>query len=123
MAKRRKGRHSRGRSRRRGRVRSFFRRRWRAMSRPKKVVTSLVLALVALLALLEVAALADNRLHDDAALRNVTVGGIDVGGQSTEEIHTTLATLDDRVGQLPVQFAGNDRSLDVTAADAGLTID
>jgi hypothetical protein len=93
------------------------------MSRPRKFVTALLLSLVALFALLEIAALADDRLHGDSALRNVAVGGVDVGGQSADEVHATLATLDARVGQLPVQLAGNERSLDVNASAAGLTID
>ncbi len=93
------------------------------MTRPRKLATALLLALVALFALLEIAALADNGLHHDTALRNVSVGGVDVGGQSAEEIRATFATLDARVGQLPVRLAGNDRSIDVAASTAGMTID
>ena len=53
------------------------------MTQPRKLATALLLAIVALFALLEIAALAalaDNRLHHDTALRNVSVGGVDVGG-------------------------------------------
>ncbi len=76
-----------------------------------------------LLAVLVVAGLVDNRVHRGETLRNVTVGGVDVGGQSPDELRATLAALEPRLDQLAVQFRGNDRSLDASARAAGLTID
>ncbi len=93
------------------------------MSRPRKLASALVLVLIGLFALLEITALIDIALHDETALRNVSVGGVDVGGRSADELRETLATLDAQVGQLPVRLTGNERSIDVTAGVAGLTID
>ena len=93
------------------------------MSRGRRLLLVTLSGALGVLAMLTVAGAIDNRLHRDDTLRHVTVGGVDVGTRSPAELRVALTALEPQVAAQPVELVGNERTLTVDAARAGLTID
>ena len=104
-------------------MRAALARRLRRMSPLRRIVVIGLAGVVGALALLTAAGAADNRIHADDSLRNVTVNGTEVGARSRAEVRTALESLQPKVATLAVELVGNERTLTVTAGDAGLSID
>jgi vancomycin resistance protein YoaR len=91
-----------------GRVRTTL--RWLAL--PVAVVVVLVLA-----------AVLDIATHGQQVLRNVDLAGVPIGGQSDDDLRTTLQELEPRLAGLPVELRADDQTVATTAGAAGLHID
>src|SRR5690606_13000064 len=65
----------------------------------------------------------DRVVHRNQVLRNVSLAGVSVGGQTESELRATLDELEPRLGQLAVELVLDDETVTTTAGDAGLRID
>jgi vancomycin resistance protein YoaR len=78
---------------------------------------------VALVVVVVVLAVADIAMHRDRVQRNVSLAGVDIGGQSDGALRATLDELGPRLAALPVELRNGDHTETTTADAAGLHID
>ena len=90
---------------RRRRVRTERTRRFRA--RWALIPLGIIVVIAAL-------ALVDNAMHSDEVLRNVSLAGVSVGGQSEADLRATLDEMQPTLHDLPVELAGPDETVTIT---------
>ncbi|HEX7095915.1 MAG TPA: VanW family protein [Acidimicrobiales bacterium] len=100
-----------------------MRRRARHAERTRWLRSRWALAPLGLALVLVAAAVIDNVAHRGEVLRNVSLAGVSVGGQSEPELRTTLADLEPRFAEIPVELVHDEQVVSTTAGRAGLRID
>jgi vancomycin resistance protein YoaR len=90
--------------------------------RRARLAGAVVGGLVAVWSLLAIAAVLDGALADDVG-RGVSVGGVDVGGASPDELRATVAELAAAYGDTPVEIDAGAGPATTDAATLGLSID
>jgi len=89
----------------------------------RRVLFFLLIVPLVLLALVVGAWAVDLRRSDGEVMRNVTVGGADVGGRSSQELRDDVAALAARWATTPFEIRTEGGSFTATLADLGLTVD
>ena len=89
----------------------------------RRVLFFLLIVPLVFLALVVGAWAVDLRRSDGEVMRNVTVGGTDVGGRSQQELRDDVAVLAARWAAVPFEIRTEGGSFTATLADLGLTVD
>ncbi len=95
-----------------------------AVSRDRKIVLWLAAAPLLIIALITLGWVADGWAASDSVARNVTLASVAVGGETPDELRSSVQELADELPATPIEIDADDfGTLSTTAGDLGLGVD